>query len=211
MVYDSKLVCGEDDFLVDCLCEQLGWLIFFVYCLDWVISGCLLLVFDCEMVGVLGKVLMGGEVVKDYLMVCWGWLVELFWWVDYDLDGGLGKLVKKLVIIDFQCLVIGELLVLVGEFSSLCYVLLCCQLQIGCFWQICWYFKYLLYYMIGDISYGDGCYNCIFCMQGVYCMLLYVECLCFLYFDGGVVDVSVLLDCEFQKVLDLFGWQVDIV
>lgn len=208
MVYDSKLVCGEDDFFVDCLCEQFGKLIFFVYCFDCVISGCLLFVFDCESVSVFGKLLMGGDVDKDYLVICCGWLVEDVFMVDYDLDGGLGKLVKKQVIIYFQCVVVGEIVVLVGEFEILCYVLLCCQLQIGCFCQICWYFKYLLYYLIGDISYGDGCYNCSFCMQGIYWMLLYVECLCFLYLDGIVMDVSVLVDGEFCKVMDLFGWYI---
>ena len=29
--------------------------------------------------------------------------------------------------------------------------------------------------------------------------------------DGGSVDVSAPLDREFQKALDLFGWQVDAV
>ncbi|MGY5979326.1 hypothetical protein ACS9ZN_11065, partial [Stenotrophomonas pavanii] len=53
--------------------------------------------------------------------------------------------------------------------------------------------------------------NRIFRMQGVHRMLLHAERLRFSHPDGGAVDVSAPLDREFQKALDLFGWQVDTV
>ncbi len=48
-------------------------------------------------------------------------------------------------------------------------------------------------------------------MQGVHRMLLHAERLRFPHPGGGAVDVSAPLDREFQKALDLFGWQVDTV
>jgi len=41
-------------------------------------------------------------------------------------------------------------------------------------------------------------------------MLLHAERLRFPHPDGGTVDVRAPLDREFQKALDLFGWQVDL-
>ena len=77
MVHDSKLARGEDDFLADRLREQLGRPIFLVHRTDRATSGCLLLAFDRETASALGKALMGGEVLKDYLTVCRGWPAEL--------------------------------------------------------------------------------------------------------------------------------------
>ncbi len=59
--------------------------IFLVHRLDRATSGCLLLAFDRETASALGKALMGGEVLKDYLTVCRGWPAELSWRVDHDL------------------------------------------------------------------------------------------------------------------------------
>ena len=42
----------------------------------------------------------------------------------------------------------------------------------------------------------------------VHRMLLHAERLRFPHPDGGTVDVRAPVDGEFQKALDLFGWQV---
>jgi len=210
MVHDSKLARGEDDFLTDRLREQLGRPIFLVHRLDRATSGCLLLAFDRETASALGKALMGGEVLKDYLTVCRGWPAELAWQVDHDLDGGPGKPVKKPAVTDFQRLATGELSVPVGEFTRSRYALLRCQPQTGRFRQIRRHLKHLSHHMIGDTSHGDGRHNRIFRMQGVHRMLLHAERLRFPHPEGGNVDVSAPLDREFQKALDLFGWQVDL-
>ncbi|MDV9042773.1 pseudouridine synthase [Stenotrophomonas sp. RAC2] len=210
MVHDSKLARGEDDFLADRLREQLGRPIFLVHRLDRATSGCLLLAFDRDTASALGKALMGGEVLKDYLTVCRGWPAALSWRVDHDLDGGPGKPVKKPAITDFQRLATGELSVPVGEFTSSRYALLRCQPQTGRFRQIRRHLKHLSHHMIGDTSHGDGRHNRIFRMQGVHRMLLHAERLRFPHPDGGMVDVRAPLDRGFQKALDLFGWHQDL-
>ena len=131
--------------------------------------------------------------------------------MDHDLDGGPGKPVKKPAITDFQRLATGELSVPVGEFSSSRYAPLRCQPQTGRFRQIRRHLKHLSHHMIGDTSHGDGRHNRIFRMQGVHRMLLHAERLRFPHPEGGNVDVSAPLDRQFQKALDLFGWQVDAV
>ena len=208
MVHDSKLARGEDDFLADRLREQLGRPIFLVHRLDRATSGCLLLAFDRESASVLGKALMGGEVAKDYLAVCRGWPAEEAWRVDHDLDGGPGKPIKKPAITDFQCLATGELAVPGSGFETSRYALLRCQPQTGRFRQIRRHLKHLSHHLIGDTSHGDGRHNRNFRMQGVHRMLLHAERLRFPHPAGGQVDVRAPLDREFQKAMDLFGWQL---
>ena len=55
MVHDSKLARGETDFAADQLREQFGKPIFLIHRLDRATSGCLLLAFDRETAGALGK------------------------------------------------------------------------------------------------------------------------------------------------------------
>jgi AcrR family transcriptional regulator len=77
----------------------------------------------------------------------------------------------------------------------------------GRFRQIRRHLKHLSHHLIGDTSHGDGRHNRNFRMQGVHRMLLHAERLRFPHPDGGTVDVRAPVDCEFQKALDLFGWQ----
>ena len=94
MAHASAMARGEDDFLVDRLREQFGKPVYLVHRLDRATSGCLLIAFDRETAGALGKIFMSREVSKDYLAVCRGWPEpELL--LDYPLDGGPGKPEKK--------------------------------------------------------------------------------------------------------------------
>ena len=131
--------------------------------------------------------------------------------MDHDLDGGPGKPVKKPAITDFQRLATGELSVPVGEFTRSRYALLRCQPQTGRFRQIRRHLKHLSHHMIGDTSHGDGRHNRIFRMQGRASHAAARRAPALPHPDGGAVDVSAPLDREFQKALDLFGWQVDTV
>ncbi|MCD7099602.1 pseudouridine synthase [Stenotrophomonas sp. MMGLT7] len=210
MVHDSKLARGEDDFLADRLREQLGRPIFLVHRLDRATSGCLLLAFDRESAGALGKALMAGEVEKDYLAVCRGWPAEERFTVDHDLDGGPGKPVKKPAVTHFQRLLSGELAVPAGEFPTSRYALLRCQPQTGRFRQIRRHLKHLSHHLIGDTSHGDGRHNRTFRMQGVHRMLLHAERLSFpAPGDGRRIEVRAPLDAQFRKACDLFGWGPD--
>jgi tRNA pseudouridine65 synthase len=210
MVHGSKLARGEDDFLADRLREQLGKPIFLVHRLDRATSGCLLLAFDRESASALGKTLMGGEVEKDYLAVCRGWPAEDAFTVDHDLDGGPGKPVKKPAITHFQKLREGELPIPSAGFPTSRYALLRCQPQTGRFRQIRRHLKHVFHHMIGDTSHGDGRHNRTFRMQGVHRMLLHAERLAFPHpQDGRRIEVRAPLDREFQKAMDLFGWQLE--
>ncbi len=209
MVHDSKLARGEDDFLADRLREQLGKPIFLVHRLDRATSGCLLLAFDRDSASALGKVLMAGEVEKNYLTVCRGWPAEEQFIVDHDLDGGPGKPVKKPAVTHFQRLATGELEIPSTGFTTSRYALLRCQPQTGRFRQIRRHMKHLSHHMIGDTSHGDGRHNRSFRMLGIHRMLLHAERLAFPHpADGRRIRVTAPLDAEFTKACALFGWDV---
>src|SRR6187549_3813752 len=75
MVHDSALARGETDFAADRLRAQFGRPILLVHRLDRATSGCLLLAFDRDTAGALGKAMMArrddgtletAPVEKDY-------------------------------------------------------------------------------------------------------------------------------------------------
>ena len=206
MVHDSKLARGETDFAADRLREQFGKPIFLIHRLDRATSGCLLLAFDRDTASALGKVLMSGEVEKDYLAVCRGWPQERFT-IDHPLDGGPGKPEKKPAVTHFVRLATGELPVPSAGFETSRYALLHCQLDTGRFRQIRRHLKHAFHHMIGDTSHGDGRHNLQFRMRGVHRMLLHASRLGFIHPSSGErIDVVAPLDAEWKKVFALFDW-----
>jgi len=206
MVHDSRLARGETDFAADRLREQFGKPIFLIHRLDRATSGCLLLAFDREAASTLGRVLMSGEVEKDYLAVCRGWPEESFV-VAHPLDGGPGKPEKKPALTRFQRLATGELELPSVGFETSRYALLRCRPDTGRFRQIRRHLKHVSHHMIGDTSHGDGRHNRHFRMLGVHRMLLHAVRLAFTHpVTGDRIDVSAPLDAEFRKTFELFGW-----
>lgn len=206
MVHDSKLARGETDFAADRLREQLGRPIFLIHRLDRATSGCLLLAFDREAASALGRMLMAGEVEKDYLAICRGWPEESFV-VDHPLDGGPGKPEKKPALTRFQRLATGELALPSVSHDTSRYALLRCRPDTGRFRQIRRHLKHVSHHMIGDTSHGDGRHNRHFRMQGVHRMLLHAVRLAFPHpASGERIDVAAPLDVEFRKAFQLFGW-----
>lgn len=206
MVHDSKLARGETDFAADRLREQFGKPIFLIHRLDRATSGCLLLAFDREAASALGRVLMSGEVEKDYLAVCRGWPEESFV-VDHPLDGGPGKPEKKPALTRFQRLATGELELPSVGFETSRYALLRCRPDTGRFRQIRRHLKHVSHHMIGDTSHGDGRHNRHFRMLGIHRMLLHAVRLAFPHpVTGDRIDVTAPLDAEFRKTFELFGW-----
>lgn len=209
MVHDSKLARGETDFAADRLREQFGKPIFLIHRLDRATSGCLLLAFDRDTASALGKVLMSGEVEKDYLAVCRGWPEERFS-IDHPLDGGPGKPEKKPAVTHFMRLATGELPVPSAGFETSRYALLRCQLDTGRFRQIRRHLKHAFHHMIGDTSHGDGRHNLQFRMRGVHRMLLHASRLSFLHpVTGERIEKLAPLDSEFRKAFELFGWDLE--
>nr|WP_066092987.1 pseudouridine synthase [Xanthomonas massiliensis] len=206
MVHDSKLARGEDDFLADRLRAQLGRPIFLVHRLDRATSGCLLLAFDRDTAGALGKALMGGDVRKDYLAVCRGWPAEACFRIDHDLDGGPGKPLRKPAVTDFRRLATGELAQPSQGFATSRYALLAASPQTGRFRQIRRHLKHVSHHLIGDTSHGDGRHNRTFRRLGVHRMLLHAHRLAFPHPDGGRVQAVAPLDAQFLRALALFGW-----
>jgi len=204
MVHDSALARGETDFAADRLREQFGQPVFLVHRLDRATSGCLLLAFDRDAASALGKVLMSGEVEKDYLAVCRGWPDERFV-VDHPLDGGPGKPVKKPAITAFERLATCELAIPSAGFDTSRYALLRAQPQTGRFRQIRRHLKHLSHHLIGDTSHGDGRHNRAFRMLGIHRMLLHAQRLAFAHpGDGTRTEVVAPVDAEFARALALF-------
>lgn len=206
MVHDSKLARGETDFAADRLREQFGKPIHLIHRLDRATSGCLLLAFDRETAAALGKVLMGGDVEKDYLAVCRGWPQEAFS-IDHPLDGGPGKPEKKPAVTHCLRLATGELPVPSAGFPTSRYALLRCRLETGRFRQIRRHLKHAFHHMIGDTSHGDGRHNLQFRMRGVHRMLLHASRLAFTHpVSGQRIEARAPLDAQWRKALGLFGW-----
>jgi len=210
MLHDSKLARGETEFLADALRAQFGRPIFLIHRLDRATSGCLLLAFDRDTAGTLGKAFMSREVDKQYLAVCRGW-PEPAGFIDHPLDGGPGKPEKKPSVTRYVRLATGELPEPSGGFASSRYALLRCQPESGRFRQIRRHLKHLSHHLIGDTSHGEGRHNRFFRMRGVHRMLLHAVRLSFLHpVSGDRIESVAPLDGEFRKALALFGWEEDL-
>ena len=210
MVHDSKLARGETEFLADLLRAQFDRPIFLIHRLDRATSGCLLIAFDRDTASLLGRDFMSRDVEKDYLAVCRGWPepnIDL----DYPLDGGPGKPVKRPAITRFVRLATGELAMPSSGFDTSRYALLRCRPETGRFRQIRRHLKHLSHHLIGDSSHGDGRHNRNFRMQGVHRMLLHAVCLSFRHpHSGERIETVAPLDAEFRKAFALFGWDVEL-
>ena len=205
MAHDSALARGETDFAADRLREQFGKPIFLVHRLDRATSGCLLLAFDRETASALGKILMSGEVAKDYWAVCRGWPAEQRFVVDHPLDGGPGKPLKKPAQTAFEVLATCELSVPSAGFETSRYALLQASPLTGRFRQIRRHLKHLSHHLIGDSSHGDGRHNRNFRMLGIHRMLLHARRLAFVHpHTGARLDVAAPVDAEFARALALF-------
>ena len=207
MVHDSALARGEEDFAADRLRVQFGRPIHLVHRLDRATSGCLLLAFDRDTAGALGRALMGGEVAKSYLAVCRGWPAEAAFTVDHPLDGGPGKPLKKPARTRFERLATMELPVPSAGFPTSRYSLLRAWPETGRFRQIRRHLKHLSHHLVGDTSHGDGRHNRTFRMLGIHRMLLHAESLAFPHpgRPGERVEVVAPADAEFARALALFG------
>ncbi len=206
MVHDSALARGETDFAADRLREQFGKPIFLVHRLDRATSGCLLLAFDRETASALGKTLMSREVEKDYWAICRGWPAEREFLVDYPLDGGPGKPVKKPAQTEFEVLATCELQIASANFDTSRYALLRASPLTGRFRQIRRHLKHLSHHLIGDSSHGDGRHNRNFRMLGIHRMLLHARRLAFVHpHSGERIEAIAPPDAEFTKALALFG------
>lgn len=209
MVHDSKLARGEDDFLADRLREQFDQPVFLVHRLDRATSGCLLLAFDRDTAGALGKAVMSRDFEKEYLAVCRGWPQQEFV-VDHPLDGGPGKPEKKPAITRFARVATGELALPSAQHETSRYALLRCWSETGRFRQIRRHLKHVSHHLIGDTSHGDGRHNRHFRMQGVHRMLLHARRLAFAHpATGEWIEALAPLDAEFRKAFALFGWDAD--
>lgn len=209
MVHDSKLARGERDFAADRLREQFGKPIHLIHRLDRATSGCLLLAFDRETAGMLGRQFMSREVEKHYLAVCRGWPDEDSFSIDHPLDGGPGKPEKKPAITHVRVLAKGELDEPAAGFPTSRYALIDCRPETGRFRQIRRHLKHIDHHLIGDTSHGDGRRNLAFRMRGVHRMLLHAHRLVLAHpVTGQTLVPAAPPDAAFAKALGLFGWSL---
>lgn len=208
MVHDSALARGETQFAADHLRAQFNRPIFLIHRLDRATSGCLLIAFDRDTAAALGQIFMSREVRKDYLAVCRGWPEPDAGVIDHPLDGGPGKPQKKPAITHYQRLATGELSQPDARHESSRYALLRCTPETGRFRQIRRHLKHLSHHLIGDSSHGDGRHNRAFRMRGISRMLLHAQTLDFLHpVSGARLRINAPVDKEWQKAMDLFGWE----
>ncbi|KFN44177.1 pseudouridine synthase [Arenimonas oryziterrae] len=201
MAHASAMARGEDDFLDERLRAQFGKSIHLIHRLDRATSGCLLVAFDRDIAAALGGVFMSREVDKHYLAICRGWPDEEFV-VDYDLDGGPGKPVKKPAITRFRRLATAEIDTPSAQHPTSRYALLRCSPETGRYRQIRRHLKHQFHHLIGDSSHGDGRHNRSFRMLGVHRMLLHAWQLSFLHpVTGERLTVTAPPDAEFCKAL----------
>ena len=206
MVHDSALARGESDFVVDRLRRQFGRQVFLVHRLDRATSGCLLLAFDRDTAGALGRQVMAGTVDKRYWAVCRGWPAEEAFEIDHPLDGGPGKPEKKRAVTHFRVLARSERDWPSSGFDTSRYALLEARPLTGRFRQIRRHLKHASHHLIGDTSHGDGRHNRAFRMIGVHRMLLHARALGFQHpVDGRDLLVEAPPDGAFDKALALFG------
>jgi tRNA pseudouridine65 synthase len=205
MAHASAMARGEDDFQLDRLRLQFARPVHLVHRLDRATSGCLLVAFDREVAGALGKVFMSREVAKDYLAVCRGWPEpELL--LDYPLDGGPGKPEKKPAIARFRRLATAELAMPCAQHPTSRYALLQCSPHTGRYRQIRRHLKHLSHHLVGDSSHGDGRHNRSFRMLGVHRMLLHAWRLAFVHpVTGAALDCVAAPDAEIAKALRLLA------
>lgn len=208
MAHDSALARGETDFAADRLRELFGTRIHLIHRLDRATSGCLLLAFERDAAGELGKQLMSHAVRKRYLALCRGWPAEAEFTVEHALDGGPGKPQKKPAITRFRRLETGELAQPAAGFDTSRYALLEAEPQTGRFRQIRRHLKHLSHHLIGDTSHGDGRRNRDFRALGVHRMMLHAWRLEFVHPRSGAnLTAEAPLDAAWQRVLGLFGWR----
>ena len=206
MVHDSALARGESDFVADRLRQQFGRQVFLVHRLDRATSGCLLLAFDRDTAGALGRQVMAGTVDKRYWAVCRGWPAEEAFEIDHPLDGGPGKPEKKPAVTHFRVLARSERDWPSSGFDTSRYALLEARPLTGRFRQIRRHLKHASHHLIGDTSHGDGRHNRAFRMIGVHRMLLHARALGFQHpLDGRDLLVEAPPDGAFDKALALFG------
>lgn len=204
MVHDSALARGETDFVADRLREQFGRPVFLVHRLDRATSGCLLLAFDRDTAGALGRTLMSHEVEKTYWAICRGWPAPEFV-VDHPLDGGPGKPARKPAVTAFRRLATMELDEPSSGFPTSRYAWLEAVPKTGRFRQIRRHLKHASHHLIGDTSHGDGRHNRAFRMRGIHRMLLHARALALPHpATGAPLRVEAPVDAEFAKALALF-------
>ena len=209
MVHDSALARGESDFAADRLRRQFERPIHLVHRLDRATSGCLLLAFEREVAGALGRQFMSREVEKTYLAVCRGWPERPEFDIDHPLDGGPGKPEKKPALTRVEVLARGELDEPAAGFPTSRFALLACRPQTGRFRQIRRHLKHIDHHLIGDTSHGDGRRNLVFRMRGIHRMLLHAHALDFMHpVHGTALRVQAPPDADFARALALFGWSL---
>ncbi len=201
MMHDSALARGEHDFVADRLRAQFGQKIFLAHRLDRPTSGCLLLAFDRDTAAHLNAQFQTRVIEKEYLALCRGWPDEKMS-VDYELDGGPGKPIKKPALTHFETLQRFEIDLPSAGFPTSRYALLKCKPETGRFRQIRRHLHHIDHHLIGDTSHGDGRRNRDFRMHGIHRMMLHARTLRFLHpTTDAPLEVQADTDAEWQRAI----------
>lgn len=173
------LGCGDDrsDCLINWLCGVF-FIILLVYWLDMDILGVMVFGLMFYVQWYLFKQFEEWCIKKIYVVWFWGQMVQKFGMVDlFLIVDWLNCLCQK---VDYE---IGKFVcidwwVICSDLVEIC---VCLLLVMGCSYQLWVYMVLLGYLILGDLFYVEGV------VVDFLCLMLYVEMLCFKYFEIGIM------------------------
>ena len=207
LAHASRMAADVDVDLLDQLRCQVGGEVFLAHRLDRATSGLVLAARTRDIASELGRQFMARTVEKTYLAVCRGWPDEVGE-IDYALGDVRPNSPKKPALTRYRRLATVEIPIALGRYAQQRYALMSVDPETGRYRQIRKHFHHISHHLIGDTSHGRSEHNRLFASTyGVHRLLLHARRLAFTHPESGArMQFEAPLDCEFQRVIDVFGW-----
>lgn len=206
-VHRSRMVAGDDAYLIDAVRAQVPGALHLIHRLDRATSGAVLIGRNAQIAADLGRQFMARDVEKTYLGVCRGWPGESGE-IDYPLPGVREDGERKPALTRWRRLHTIEVPIAINRYPQQRYALLEIAPETGRYRQIRRHFAHLRHPLIGDTSHGRTEHNRLYKQHfGVHRLLLHAWRLAFVHpVDGTRMAVEAPLDAEFAGLLQRFAW-----
>lgn len=221
LVHRSWLDKHETQFVMQTLRDQIGQHVFPVHRLDRPTSGVLLFALNSEIAHDLAIQFEQHQVEKTYWAVVRGYLLGQGQ-IDYALKPRLDKIADKFAtmdkpaepaITDYRHLASTEQpFISCKRFQTSRYSWVELKPKTGRKHQLRRHMTHLFHPIVGDTTYGDTAQNrAILANLGVKRLLLHARSLQFMHpVQQQKITVCADLDADFQRVMDQFGWQIEL-
>lgn len=209
-VHRSRLVSGEESYLIDAVRELVPGPLHLIHRLDRATSGVLLIGRNSEVAGTLGRQFMERDVEKTYLAVCRGWPEEIGE-IDYPLPGVRENSDRKPALTRWKRLQTIEVPIAINRYPQQRYALVEVSPETGRYRQIRRHFAHLRHPLIGDTSHGRTEHNRLFKQYySTHRLLLHAYRLSFAHpVSGERMTIEAPLDAEFSALLERFEWSLN--